>query len=84
MNKKLHHQNRPCKVCGELCWAKKSQTCNKCVNNKKREYWATATLGDKTYDKHKYAKYSYIRWQARVIAIEAGFNKCSKCKVKPV
>lgn len=38
-----------------------------------------STIGDKTYTKHKYAKYGYIRWHARKVAKEAGMNRCVNC-----
>jgi 5-methylcytosine-specific restriction endonuclease McrA len=38
-----------------------------------------SNIGDKTYTKHKYAKYSYIRWHAKKVAKEAGMVKCANC-----
>ena len=77
-NPKRHGQNIPCKFCGELCWSKTGR-CQKCKNKQGFDNYETLTLGDKTYSKHKYAKYAYIRFYARKIAIELGFNKCCNC-----
>ncbi len=41
--------------------------------------YQTLTLGDKTYTKHKYAKYSYVRFYARKIGVELGFKCCRNC-----
>jgi hypothetical protein len=72
-------QKKPCLFCGNLCWGKKKR-CQKCKQEHSLNNYETLTVGDKVYDKHKYAKYSYIRFWARKIAIEQlGFKKCCNC-----
>lgn len=69
----------PCS-CGELKHPR-AELCQKCRVLKKQGevQYTSATLGSKTYTKHKYAKYSYIRYYARKIGIENGFTCCKIC-----
>ncbi len=54
-------------------------TCLSCIKNKSKEKWAKETIGDKIYDKHKYAKYAYIRFAAKSVAKENNMTKCKNC-----
>ncbi|HEY9704066.1 MAG TPA: hypothetical protein V6C58_16570, partial [Allocoleopsis sp.] len=59
-----------------------SKVCSQCHFNKRRkdaENTSELTIGDKVYTKHKYAKYSYIRYHARKIAIANNLCECQKC-----
>jgi hypothetical protein len=73
-----HSQNQPCPQCGEPCWSK-GGVCKSCQKTNAYDSYSKLTIGDKIYDKHKYAKYQYVRYWARRIAIDMGWNKCSKC-----
>lgn len=79
--KRKHSQNNPCDYCGELCWSKKktNRRCEKCKIKHSREKMSKLTIGEKTYTKHKYAKYSYIRFHAKQLAKELNWTKCKKC-----
>lgn len=77
--KTRHSQNKPCLNCGKMCWSKKKILCIKCTAKKHDEKRLSQTIGDKEYSKHKYAKYSYIRWHAKKIAKEAGWKSCARC-----
>ena len=77
--KEKHSQNQPCPQCGELCWAKNGGVCKDCKNKNSYAEYSKLTLGDKTYDNHKYAKYSYVRYYAKRKAIELGWDRCSEC-----
>lgn len=59
----------------------RSSLCINCRQKKNRSFcdYYTATLGDKTYSKHKYAKYSYVRYYARKIGLENGMTSCINC-----
>ena len=65
-------------VCGKYK-DKRTLVCKDCNNLKMREKWDTLTIGEKVYDKHKYAKYSYVRYIARTLALEAGVKCCQSC-----
>lgn len=58
---------------------KSTTRCNSCVKAGSKEKWSSTTIGDKTYDDHKYAKYSYIRWSAKSIAKENNMTTCKNC-----
>ncbi len=82
-----------CKTCADsnrynwntcACGSRKrivSELCQKCRNDQKAgdSEYLTATLGDKTYIKHKYAKYAYVRHYARKIGKSLGFDSCRNC-----
>lgn len=76
--KNKHSQNKPCPQCKVLCWTK-GGVCQSCKNNNAYDKYSKLTIGDKVYDKHKYAKYQYVRFWARKTAIDLGWDKCSKC-----
>lgn len=73
-------KNTICTICGKNCDKRKS-ICLECSSEKRRQKMLKTeqTIGEKTYDKHKYAKYSYVRYHAREVMKEAGINKCQKC-----
>jgi len=58
---------------------KRANVCAKCIKAQKRDKWDNLTVGEKVYTKHLYAKFSYIRYLARTLAIEAGMTSCQKC-----
>lgn len=58
---------------------KRTLVCKDCNQLKYREKWDTLTIGEKTYDKHYYAKYSYIRYIARTLMLETGVDSCQNC-----
>ena len=74
-----HSQNKPCPQCGNLCWSKVG-VCNNCKKANSYAEYEKLTLGDKTYNKHKYAKYSYVRYYAKRKANELGWKKCVNCE----
>lgn len=65
-------------MCGKKI-RKVSQYCLPCKREVKRIERNSAKIGDKIYDKHKYAKYSYVRYAARELAKENGMNSCKNC-----
>ena len=73
-----HSQNKPCPQCGELCWTK-GGVCQSCKNDNAYDKYSKLTIGDKVYNNHKYAKYQYVRYWARHVAENLGWNKCCKC-----
>lgn len=77
-DKKRKGPNQICNQCGCSCWAKDG-VCQSCQSKNVYNHYATLKLGDKIYTKHKYAKYSYIRYWARQTALKLGWNKCCKC-----
>lgn len=72
---------KPTKLCPECNTNKtwKGNKCQSCRSLLKQKEYSRLTLGDKTYDKHKYAKYAYIRYYAKQKAKELGWKKCSEC-----
>lgn len=90
-NKQTYHSQ--CKLCRntrrkfkdkDLCHcgsikSKRAKQCQKCVNQESRNISLNLTIGEKTYKKHLYAKYQYVRYYARQLGIEAGFKCCAKC-----
>lgn len=68
-------------ACGKRI-RKTSKYCMKCQKIATRKERGAATIGDKTYDNHKYAKYSYIRYSAREVAKENGMDSCKNCGYK--
>lgn len=60
--------------------AKVCQTCRAEQRKKQRLYSGDMTLGDKTYTKHKYAKFAYIRYHARsLMCFDLKINTCQNC-----
>ncbi len=53
--------------------------CRKKFRDERPNLSLDSTIGDKQYTKHKYSKYSYIRWHARKTQLDAGFDKCANC-----
>lgn len=74
----LKSKKKTCNFCGKPCWGKNGR-CDECKQKQSFEHYETLTLGDKTYNKHKYAKYAYIRWYARKQADDLGWTKCCNC-----
>lgn len=76
-------RRKKCDSCGKMCWnkgdGKYGIRCGKCKQSDTYEHYLTLTIGDKTYNKHKHAKYAYIRYWARKIAIDLGWNCCHIC-----
>lgn len=58
-----------------------SKSCHECRVKKQVEDtdYNSLTLGDKTYDNHKYAKYAYVRYYSRKLAGTEGYTKCMNC-----
>jgi len=73
-----HSQNKPCPQCNILCWSK-GGVCQSCQKINAYKKYSELTIGDKIYTKHKYAKYQYVRYWARNIAIDLGWTKCRLC-----
>ena len=67
-----------CPTCDDLKHVQ-SKHCNICSNKVNAVDWKNMTIGEKTYDNQKYAKYSYIRYYARVIAKELEWECCKYC-----
>ena len=92
-NKKRNIYHSQCKDCSNhatylfdecQCGKQKrsvSKLCNECRRMERTELsnYENLTMGDKTYNHLKCAKYSYIRYYARKIGKELGFNCCKKC-----
>jgi len=76
---KNQSSNKICPQCSQKCWAKNGAVCGECKLLNSQERYKTLTLGDKTYDNHKYAKYSYVRYFARKQGIDLGWTQCCKC-----
>lgn len=82
----FNNANRPkrpvkkllCPQCNKKC-ATKTGVCKTCRQQNSYEEYSKLTLGDKTYDKHKYAKYAYVRYYAKRKALELGWTKCVGC-----
>lgn len=53
--------------------------CSKEYRSKLSNITIDSTIGDKIYTKHKYAKYSYVRWHARKICLGLGKKICENC-----
>lgn len=78
VNKYNNKNKKLCPQCNQACWCKNG-VCHKCKRQNNYDNYAKLKLGDKTYTQHKYAKYAYVRYWARQIAMDLGWNKCSKC-----
>lgn len=76
--KQMYSKKETCPQCNKKC-ATKVGVCHTCRQQNSYEEYSKLTLGDKTYDKHKYAKYAYVRYYAKRKAIELGWTKCVKC-----
>lgn len=71
----------------------RQKSCQSCKNDLIREKWKTVKIGDKIYNKHKYAKYAYIRYTAKAwlsgkrpeICQHCGYSKhVEVCHIKPI
>jgi hypothetical protein len=89
-HRKTVRSNKICD-CGDVK-AAPALSCDSCRRQREQNSWREMTIGEKTYDEHKYAKYSYIRYHGRRLAKSIYENKClcgyelhvECCHIKPI